>query len=185
MRGSRGAATERLFVAVRLTEQARSRIVAGMPELPGRLVPPQNWHFTLRFLGDTDATTRDGTIVELRSAPLGRRFTIRFAGLGAFSRPKRARIIWLGVGEGAARLLSLAEAVESASRRAGFPPETRGFKPHLTLSRIEPPCAVADILGERVALNVEMPVTEVALIQSLLGAGPARYEVVERFPLQT
>jgi len=44
---------ERLFIAVPLTEQARDKIAAALPPLPGRRVPPQNWHFTLRFLGDT------------------------------------------------------------------------------------------------------------------------------------
>jgi len=41
MRGPE-AASERLFVAVPLTEQARQEIIARLPVLPGRLVPPQN-----------------------------------------------------------------------------------------------------------------------------------------------
>src|SRR6266508_1435690 len=137
MRGS-DAAVERLFLAVPLTERARSQIVAALPPLPGRLVPPQNWHFTLRFLGDTDPAMRDAVAAALRTAKLGRQFSIRFSGLGAFPRPKRARIIWLGVNGGASQLTALAETVESTVRHAGFPAEQRPFKPHLTLSRIEP-----------------------------------------------
>jgi len=174
---------ERLFIAVPLTDQAREKIAAALPPLPGRRVPPQNWHFTLRFLGDTERDRRDQLALTLRGVRLGRSFSIRFDGLGAFPRAKRARIIWLGVTDGARELVSLAEAVESAVRRSDFPAEQRPFKPHLTLSRVEPPRAVADLLSAQPALDVIMPVTEITLVRSSLGAGPAKYEVAEKFLL--
>jgi 2'-5' RNA ligase len=182
MRGP-GADSERLFVAVPLTEQARQEIVARLPVLPGRIVQPQNWHFTLRFLGATDAATRDRLIAELRRTPLGSRFSISFGALGAFPRANRARILWLGVDEGAGRLVSIAESVESAVRRAGLPVEERPFKPHLTLSRIEPTRSVADVLSSQPPINVKMPVTAVALVRSQLGKGPAQYQAIEKFDL--
>ncbi len=177
------AAAERLFVAVALTEQARQEIIARLPALPGRLVPPQNWHFTLRFLGDTDPRMRDVLVAELGKARLGPTFSICFGGLGAFPRAKRARIVWLGVDEGAQRLISAAESVEGVVRRAGFPAEERPFKPHLTLSRIEPTRSVADVLIAHAPLEVKMPVTELALVRSELGKGPAQYQAIERFKL--
>jgi 2'-5' RNA ligase len=176
-------ATERLFVAVPLTEQARQEIVARLPGLPGRLVPPQNWHFTLRFLGATNPRMRDLLMAELRKARFGSAFSIRFGWLGAFPRAKRARIVWLGVDEGAERLISVAEIVESAVRRAGFPGEERPFKPHLTLSRIEPTRSVSEVLASHPPLEVKMPVTEVVLVRSQLGKGPAQYQAIERFSL--
>jgi 2'-5' RNA ligase len=174
-----------LFLAVPLTERARHEIIAKLPVLPGRLVPPHNWHFTLRFLGDTDAPTRDRLIAALRAAPLGSRFSISFGSLGAFPRANRARIIWLGVDEGAKRLVSVAESVQDAVRRAGLQAEERPFKPHLTLSRIEPTRSVADVVTSLPPLGVTMPVTEVALVRSQLGKGPAQYQVVERFGLKS
>jgi 2'-5' RNA ligase len=126
---------------------------------------------------------RDQLAVTLRRTRLGRGFSIRFDGLGAFPRARRARIIWLGVTDGARELISLAEAVESAARRSDFPAEERPFKPHLTLSRVEPPRAVADLLSAQPALDITMPVSEVVLVRSSLGAGPAKYEVVEKFLL--
>ena len=176
-------AVERLFIAVPLTERARETIAAALPPLPGRRVPPQNWHFTLRFLGDTERERRDHLAGVLRRTRLGRSFSIRFDGLGAFPRVKRARIIWLGVTEGARELVSLGEAVEAAARRADFPAEARPFKPHLTLSRVEPPRAVADLLSAQPVLNVTMRVSEITLVRSSLSAGPAKYEVVEKFLL--
>ena len=184
MRGPE-APSERLFVAVPLTEEARQGIIARLPVLPGRLVPPQNWHFTLRFLGDTDAATRDRLIAELHHSPFGLRFSISFGGLGAFPRANRARILWLGVDEGAGRLVSVADSVENAVRRAGLRTEERRFKPHLTLSRIEPTRSVADVLRPQPPIKVKMRVTAVALVRSQLGKGPAQYEVVERFSLES
>ena len=184
MRGPESA-SQRLFVALPLTEQARQEITARLPILPGRLVPPQNWHFTLRFLGETDPDTRDRLIAGLRRTSLGPSFSISFGGLGAFPRANRARILWLGVDEGAARLVSVAESVESAVRRAGLPSEERPFKPHLTLSRIEPTRSVADVLASQHPLNVKMPVSAVALVRSQLGKGPALYQVIERFALES
>lgn len=183
MRGP-DAAAERLFVAVPLTEKARQEIIARLPALPGRLVPPQNWHFTLRFLGDSEPRMREQLVAELRKARFGSGFSIRFGGLGAFPRAKRARIVWLGVDDGAERLISVAEAVESAVRRAGFPAEERPFRPHLTLSRIEPTRSVAEVLTGQLPLNIQMPVTEVALVRSELGKGPAQYQTVESFRLE-
>jgi 2'-5' RNA ligase len=181
--GATDSTVERLFIAVPLTEPARNEIVSALPALPGRLVAPQNWHFTLRFLGDTEQGMRDALAGALRGARLGTRFRIRFSGLGAFPRPKRARIIWLGVDEGARQLISLADIVESTVRRAGFPAELRPFKPHLTLSRIEPSRSVVDVLAAQQPRRVEMPVTDVVVVRSELGGGPARHEVVQRYTL--
>jgi RNA 2',3'-cyclic 3'-phosphodiesterase len=177
------ARTERLFVAVPLTERARAELVARLAPLPGRAVLPQNWHFTLRFLGDTEKPMRDALVGSLRATKLGPSFTIQFDELGAFPRARRARIIWLGVSDGAQTLVSLAEKVERAARSAGFPADQRSFKPHLTLSRIEPTKSVVELLAEQAPLMVAMPVTEVRLVRSELGSGPAKYETLEQFLL--
>lgn len=162
----------------------RSRIVSALLDLPGRPVPPANWHFTLRFLGNTPPEQRDELISSLRATRFENQFTIRFDRLGAFPKVNRARIVWLGVSAGADRLVALAEKVETASRRAGFPAESRPFKPHLTLSRVEPPRALTDIVVQQRPIAVPMLVDRVSLIRSLLGGGPAKYEILEDFLLR-
>lgn len=179
----RGVLAERLFVAVQLTEDARRKIASGIGELPGRPVPPDNWHFTLRFLGTTSAADRESLVSILRRSRLRPAFTIRFGSLGTFPRPKRARIVWIGVSEGAAQLVSLAEKIEQAVRQAGFPAESRPFQPHLTLSRVDPPRSVVDVIQKQPSIAAAMNIREVTLVRSLLGKGPSKYEIVERFPL--
>ena len=178
---------ERLFLAVPLTEEVRREIGSELEvaeiELPGRRVAPENWHFTLRFLGDTPAERREQLLREMGSANLGPAFTVGFGGLGAFPRARSARVLWLGVEQGALEMGALARSAEDAVRGAGFQAEDKPFRAHLTLSRIQPTRSVADLLGKELNVRVQMPVNEVVLYRSLLGRGPARYEALARFPL--
>jgi RNA 2',3'-cyclic 3'-phosphodiesterase len=175
---------ERLFVAVPLTDEARRGLQKLLPRhLPGKLVPPENWHFTLRFLGPTTPAVRADVGARLKAATCGKAFTIRFAELGAFPLPRRARILWVGVDEGADRLIQLAAIAEASARGAGFEAETKEFRPHLTLSRIEPPASVKTLVSTNTKVGLRMPVNAMVLYRSRLGGGPARYEEIERFEL--
>src|SRR5437764_14579623 len=99
---------ERLFIGVPLTAEARQGLQKVLPRnLPGKLVPPENWHFTLRFLGPTLMSARENVVARLKAATCGKQFTIRFAELGAFPLTRRARIRWLGVYDGAQQLIPL------------------------------------------------------------------------------
>ena len=55
----------RIFIAVPLTEHLRTSIAAHLaryvlpPGLQGRQVAIENWHLTIRFLGDTSATAAE------------------------------------------------------------------------------------------------------------------------------
>lgn len=175
---------ERLFIGVPVTEQARQSIFKALPKnLPGKPAPPENWHFTLRFLGATPPATRDHVVQLLRAATCAAPFTIRFDTLGAFPRPNRARILWLGIDEGAERMIQLAAIAEATARVAGFAAESKPFRPHLTLSRIDPPVSVSALVAARPRFGARMTVDCLILYQSRLGGGPARYEEVERIQL--
>lgn len=175
---------ERLFIGVPVTDGARQSILKSLPKnLPGKLVPPENWHFTLRFLGATPAAARDQVVQLLRAATCGAPFTIHFTSLGAFPRPNRARILWLGIGEGAERMIQLAAIAEATARVAGFAAESKPFKSHLTLSRIDPPVSVSALIAAKPRVTARMTVDCLILYRSRLGGGPARYEPVERIEL--
>ena len=184
MSQAEGLHTERLFIGAPTTADARAAIARILPKnLPGKLVAPDKWHFTLRFLGPTTREARDAIVARLSDAKLGSRFNVRFGELGAFPNARRARILWLGLARGGVRLSELAAVAEDAARSAGFAPEGRGFKPHLTLSRIDPPQAISALLAQKHRYDIEMAVTALILYRSQLGGGPARYEEVARFDL--
>lgn len=180
----------RLFVAVPLTNALRDRLTttlreatAGRP-LPRRLVRPENWHLTLRFLGDTDGPTAERLLKELDAASLGGPIAATFDTLGAFPRPDRARVLWLGIGQGAPALTALATVVTAAVRAAGCPADDKSFVAHLTLARLDPPADVRPLLATAAFPPVAAIFDELRVYRSHLGQGPARYETLRAFRLQ-
>ena len=179
----------RLFVAAPLTEEARRRLAAHLERtvpggrLPGRVVAPGNWHFTLRFLGDTSVEAYDALQVGLEKLAMGPPFDLAFAGLGAFPKPNRARVMWIGTGRGARELGDIAALIEEAVVDAGFEPERRQFRAHLTVSRLRPEQDVRSFVDAVPDARVRMTVREITVYRSHLGPEGARYELLDRLPL--
>jgi 2'-5' RNA ligase len=177
----------RLFVGIPITDEVRDglqrHLAATVGErLPGRAVPPANWHLTLRFLGATDAERERRVIDEMRrieAAP----FDLAFTGLGAFPRAGRTKVLWIGVDEGAGEVRALAASVEAAAIRAGFAAEPKPFSPHLTLSRIRPAADLRPLVDAAPPFGGRMRVDAFILFRSHLGGGAPRYERMATVPL--
>ena len=175
---------QRLFIGVPVPESTKLALSRQVPSfVPGKPSPLENWHFTLRFLGNTDVTRRAKLIERLRATNFGPSFDIEFDTLGAFPNPRRARVIWLGVGRGRERLESVADKAEKAAVETGFEPEPRKFSAHLTVSRLKQPEPIAQFLAKAGRVDAIMRVTEVILYRSEPGRGHSRYSVVAAFPL--
>lgn len=175
---------ERLFVGVPIPERTREILARQLPvPIPGKASPSVNWHFTLRFLGSTEAILRDRLIAELSRSQFGKRFEIAFDSLGAFPNARRAKILWAGIGRGRERLESVAQLVERASVSAGFPAEERRFSAHLTLSRINPPRPLGSLIESAGRIEARMRVEEVVLYRSELGGPHSKYTPIETFTL--
>ena len=88
--------TTRIFVAVPLPDEVRMALAehVGAIDLPGKVVPPQNWHITLRFLGWTGEVAYDRLLAALDNANLGRQFDLELGEIGAFPGPAARR--WYG-----------------------------------------------------------------------------------------
>lgn len=183
------ASAGRLFLGLPLPPALRDALEAHLGRVfgggvPGKPVPPANWHLTLRFLGQTSAEQHRRLADALRGAALGPAFELAFGGLGAFPRPARATVLWVGVREGADAVKALAARMEAAARAAGFAPEEKPFSPHLTLSRLRDPADLRGAITAAPPFGERMRVEEVVLFRSHLGGGPPRYEAVERFELR-
>lgn len=178
----------RLFLAVALDDDTRAGLLAhleanGGSRIPGRHVVAANWHLTLRFLGAGRTDQRERLSAHLDEHLGGGAFTLRFDGLGAFPRPGRATVAWLGVSGDLERIDAIAAECEEAARAAGFPPEERPFHPHLTLSRIRPPEDMRALVAEFPPPPGRLEVDRVVLFESRLRGGPPEYLVVESFPV--
>jgi 2'-5' RNA ligase len=191
--------TSRLFVAVPVADDVRRSVgelmeaVAGAPikeRAPGqpRWVRADGLHLTLRFLGATPDERRPALATALVAAARGVvPFPIVLSGGGAFPNPSRPRVLWLGIGEGQAHLADLARRLDDQLAPLGWPREGRPFAAHLTLARTD---GVPDA-DERARCLIELArdvelswqADRLALYKSILGRGPARYEVIAEAPL--
>ena len=133
----------RSFIAIELPDelgiwlsQLQARLKADKP--PGvKWVDPYGIHLTLKFLGDvaidkTDAITRAMETASQGISPLN--LTIK--DLGVFPNLRRVQVVWVGISGEVARLSQLQQNIESNLAKLGFAPESRPFKPHLTLARL-------------------------------------------------
>jgi 2'-5' RNA ligase len=168
-----------------LPEEIRHALAEAVGELsiPGRRVPPSNWHITLRFLGFIDETVFERFLNGLGDMETQGAFRVGLSGLGAFPNPRRAAVVWAGIGRGVDALTHLAEMTEEAAGRAGVAPEERPFHPHLTLSRVRPPEDVTDLMTSQGPL-LDWVCDRVIVYESKHGKGGAVYEPLETFLLR-
>ena len=180
----------RSFVAIELDpamrtgiQRAQAQLKAGKHASIARWVAPESIHLTLQFLGDVpvDRVDKIGQAVQRACRPFGP-FDVHLSDLGCFPNPRKARVLWVGVGGDVETLARLQRAVESELQGLGFAPENRPFQPHLTLARIkdwagpEERSAVADQLARvQPDASAAMTVREVHLMKSDLRPSGAVY----------
>jgi RNA 2',3'-cyclic 3'-phosphodiesterase len=181
--------TGNAFLAIDLSEGERHALSAALAEaspghpLPGKRPPPENWHITLRFLGDLDDLSLDRLAREVADTIEERPGRAICSGLGAFPRASRAGVLFAAIIDRDDRLARLAAQCEVAAREAGLEPDERPFVPHLTLSRVRPMVDVRILISSFEPFSVPIAVGEVALMRGNRLRGVVRYETLERFGL--
>jgi 2'-5' RNA ligase len=149
-----------------------------------RAVRPENWHVTLRFLGWTTEVQRDLVMMHLAEQLEAAPFSIRLSGLGAFPKPRKATVLWMGI-DGSDLLAPLAAAAESAAVAAGFAAEDRPYHGHLTLARIRPQADLRGLVDEFDACRIGVSVDAVTMYESFVEPGGSRYEPIDSLPLRS
>jgi 2'-5' RNA ligase len=169
----------RAFVAVWPPPGVVRQLAAlDRPALPGwRWATEDQWHVTLRFLGELGAEEVErGKTALQRLGPFGRGEAITAVAGPALKRlgPAVLSLLVAGLDEVAAQVV-----VRTAS--IGAPPGDRPFVGHLTLARaarrgtgVAPPL---------VSFSASWPVDEVTLVASTLRPDGARYQVIGRYSL--
>ena len=160
----------RLFVAVWPPDEVVSSIAAlDRPPLPGlRWTTPDQWHVTVRFLGDVD----DALVPVLLAA-------LPAVSATATMGPTTARLGHHVLVAPVAGLGEVAVAVQGAT--VPLVPDQdrpRPFRGHLTLARSRRGASVPQSLAGA-PLAGTWPVERVTLVRSQLGPKGARYEIVE------
>ena len=174
----------RLFSGIEIPAAVARRLTLVRAGLNGaRWIDPENYHVTLRFLGDVDGTTaRDfATAWEISPPRPSSSGSICLAVLAAGS-PGRSS----PASPRATRSKSLQRAHERAARAAGLPPEPRNYTPHVTVARLRGTSSesVATYLERQGGFSSEpFEVTRFVLFSSRASVGGGPYVVEAAYPL--
>jgi 2'-5' RNA ligase len=182
----------RLFVAVHLPTELTDRAAAVLPAaLPAlKRVRPELMHVTLAFLGWTPDDRLEAVNEAARAAAAGHRaFDLTLSGAGRFPAAGRPRVVWLGIGEGADALASLAGSVTAQLRDRQLSFDDRPFAPHLTLARVRDEASgpeartVAAVVDALAVPDLGAHIETIAVVESVLSPKGPRYTSRLEVPL--
>jgi RNA 2',3'-cyclic 3'-phosphodiesterase len=174
----------RLFTALEVPPDIGERLSFLRGGLSGaRWVDAENYHVTLRFLGDVDDRTANEAAMQL-DAIAREPIRISIGELAAFGGDRPRSII--AKVQPSPELIELQAEHERSLRRAGLPPESRKYTPHVTLARLRDvgPRAVADWLATRGGgARLDFEARRFVLLSSRASTGGGPYVVEETYPL--
>lgn len=166
-------------LATLLEARARLERRAARSRCRPRWLAAEQLHLTLKFLGWVPADRVEafaGVADEL--ARLTPPIASRLALATAFPNERRARVVVVELDDPAGRLAELASNVEAAADALGVAPETRAFRPHVTLARIKRPCDASGWLGAAELEAAPVDFSELRLYRSHLLPTGSVYEVI-------
>ena len=135
----------RLFFAVPISEAVKrivSRSLEALPidDPPWRWIGPENYHITLKFLGETDGALLERLLEAGRGAAgAASPFELSFGRFGAFPSISRPRVLFFHAESGVEQLAGIAGSLDDNLEPLGFVRERRRFRAHLTLARVKRP----------------------------------------------
>ncbi|HVF66320.1 MAG TPA: RNA 2',3'-cyclic phosphodiesterase [Pyrinomonadaceae bacterium] len=184
----------RVFCAVELPDELRTRVAerlrrlrAEFPDVRASWEKPEKLHVTLKFLGDVEpARVEDLSGAAARAAACIEPFELTIDTPGTFPPHGQPRVLWLAIVDASGRLALMQRALESECAAAGFPRESRDFKPHLTLARVRSPQGARELAAahrETPFAPQRFKVSELVVMRSELGPGGSRYTPLSRHRL--
>ncbi len=170
---------QRLFFALWPDEELRLRLAellesGGFRSAAGRAVAAENLHVTLRYLGAISPAQQE-CAERVAAAIRAEGFSITLNRVGYWAGP---RVAWLGTDSIPAPLQRLVAELESGLQGCGLPPETRPYRPHLTILRRARPGGLPRHI-EPLPWRLE----DFVLVRSIAVPGGVSYETVSRWPL--
>ena len=174
----------RLFTGLEVPPDIASVLASFRGGLVGaRWIDVENYHVTLRFMGDIDDhSARD--VYHMLADVRRRSLTLTIDSLSAFGGDKpRALVARIKPDQA---LLEFQAEQERIVRRAGLAPEKRKFTPHVTLARLRDttPWHVADFLaGQGHVRPRSFTANRFVLYSSRASTGGGPYVIEAAYPL--
>ncbi|MGE0282868.1 MAG: RNA 2',3'-cyclic phosphodiesterase [Rhizobiaceae bacterium] len=174
----------RLFTALEIPRDAALSLSLLRGGLPGaRWIDVENYHLTLRFIGDVQGYVAD-EIANALDRVRRPSFSLSLSGVGAFGS-KKPHAVWAGV-SASPDLYALQAEIERICQRLGLPADPRKFSPHVTLARLKnsAPQDVAHYLSARGNFStLPFRVGRFVLMSSRESVGGGPYVVEEAWTL--
>jgi RNA 2',3'-cyclic 3'-phosphodiesterase len=175
----------RLFTGLAVPQAVAEALEVYQGGLPGaRWIDPDDFHVTLRFVGDVDATVADDVVEALSAMRARPPLTVTLDGLGIFGGD-RPRALYAAVAPEPG-LMDLQAEQERLVRRAGVEPERRKFTPHVTLARLRrdatPEAAAMYLSQAPVFATLAFDVDRVTLFSARDSTGGGPYVAEAAFP---
>ena len=182
------AKTRRLFAALPLEDASVSDSLTGIINELNifrkdlKIVDKENYHITLKFLGDVKPETADKLIESFRKIDTGESpVPFELKGLGCFPDFSRPSVIWAGIICDIKPLLEIQKIIEYWSSTFGFEREKRRVTPHLTLARVKRDTVIESALKDFIRNNRETFITrslfsECVLYESILHKSGPEYK---------
>lgn len=191
----------RLFFAVDPSDEARAGLVRVQAVLRSALEAAgirasypaaDHLHVTIRFLGEVEDEKIAAIVEAVRGGVRRGAISTSFSELGVFPNRRSAKVVWIGVDNGADGLHDAAEQVDRCLNTLGFAREDRPYTPHLTLARIRAPRRFdprSVSFGEELAsLSSRSTAMDLVLYRSDTNeespSGGVRYTAIARFPFE-
>jgi RNA 2',3'-cyclic 3'-phosphodiesterase len=187
----------RLFVAIPVPDAVREEILRVQRELQPlaprgmiRWTKPEQFHLTLRFLGDVSSDRVAALQESVRTICSGASpLHLRAQDVGFFPNPRSPRVIWIGITDGENRLVDLQRKIEAAVQP--FTAEQGGerFAGHVTLGRFKQAghLKIKALTDHAEAMKSrtlgEWTAREIEIIRSELSPAGARHTLLAAFPL--
>jgi 2'-5' RNA ligase len=174
----------RLFTALEIPRNAAMSLSLLRGGLPGaRWIDVENYHITLRFIGDVDNRTADEIVDRLDRIDRPE-FSLSLSGTGSFGS-KKPHSVFAGVTP-SEEMYALQGEIERICQRIGLPPDPRKFTPHVTLARLRA-SRVDDVVhylaGRGDFHTAPFLVSRFVLLSSRDSVGGGPYLTEEVFPL--
>ena len=174
----------RLFTGLEIPADVGLSLSMLRGGLPGaRWIDPENYHVTLRFIGDVDDVVAH-EVASLLGRVRRQPFELRVEEVKSFGgRKPRAIVAALGPAQA---LMELQGEHERLMQRVGLEPEGRKYTPHVTLARLRESSSrqVADYLAVRAPFRSPLfQVSRFVLFSSRASIGAAPYVVEAAYPL--
>ena len=159
----------RLFTGVEIPPDVGQALATLRGGLPGaRWIDPENYHLTLRFIGDVDDSVAHEVASMLGRVKRGP-FELYMEGLTSFGGRKPRAVV----------------ASVAPMQRIGLEPEGRKFTPHVTLARLRESSSqqVAEYLSARGYFRTSpFRVSRFVLFSSRASVGGGPYVVEASYP---